>query len=89
MIVREYLNEVGIQRLVWPARRADLNVIEHVWDKLKRRIRRRDPTPENLAELENAASCGVASEQVGNERVGVLSESTTIFYTDFLDFFLY
>ncbi|ENN82705.1 hypothetical protein YQE_00926, partial [Dendroctonus ponderosae] len=54
LIVREYRNEVGIQRLVWPARSPDLNVIEPVWDQLKRRIRRRDLTPENLAELENA-----------------------------------
>ncbi|ENN74725.1 hypothetical protein YQE_08692, partial [Dendroctonus ponderosae] len=38
----------------WPARSPDLNVIEDVWDQLKRRFRRRDCTPENFAELENA-----------------------------------
>ncbi|ERL93506.1 hypothetical protein D910_10795 [Dendroctonus ponderosae] len=52
LIVREYLNEVGIQRLVWRLVCPDLN--EPVWDQLKRRIRGRAPTPEDLAELENA-----------------------------------
>lgn len=51
-IVREYLNEVNIHRLVWLAGSRDLNVIEHIWDQLKRRIRRRNPASENLVELE-------------------------------------
>lgn len=34
--VTQYLNEVGIQVLPWPARSPDLKPIEHIWDNLKR-----------------------------------------------------
>ncbi|ENN78469.1 hypothetical protein D910_12562 [Dendroctonus ponderosae] len=32
LIVREYLNEVGVQRLEGTTRSPDLNVIAHVWE---------------------------------------------------------
>lgn len=53
-IVDEYLTEVGIRRLQWPARSPDLNPIEHVWDMLKRRVRARPNPPQNLNELREA-----------------------------------
>ena len=37
--VSEYLDDVGIQRIRWPARSADLNPIEHAWDMLGRRVK--------------------------------------------------
>lgn len=53
-IVHEYLDEVEIPRLIWPARSPDLNPIEHVWDMVGRRVRARIPAPANLQELSAA-----------------------------------
>lgn len=53
-VVSEYLNEVEIQVLGWPARSPDLNPIEHVWDKLGRQIKQRNPAPANLRDLRTA-----------------------------------
>jgi transposase len=50
-IVRQYLNEVGIVTLPWPARSPDMNPIEHVWDELGRRIRHRENIPETIPSL--------------------------------------
>lgn len=49
-----YLREVGINILEWPARSPDLNPIEHVWDKLGRQIKLRNPAPANVRELKSA-----------------------------------
>ena len=34
-VVTEYLERKGIERMDWPARSADINPIEHVWDILQ------------------------------------------------------
>jgi hypothetical protein len=47
-IVVRYLEQVGIRLLPWPVNSPDLNPIEHVWDFLGNRVRRRQPRPETL-----------------------------------------
>ena len=54
LIIRQYLTEVGIPTLDWPARSPDLNPIEHVWDNLSRRVRYRKNAPTTINQLENA-----------------------------------
>lgn len=50
----EYLSEVGVGVLPWPAHSPDLHPIKHIWHSLKRRVRARIPAPTTLRELKAA-----------------------------------
>ncbi|GLD48602.1 caspase-13-like protein [Lates japonicus] len=39
--IRDYLQNLGMQRMEWPASSPDLNPIEHVWDQFGRAVRAR------------------------------------------------
>ncbi|GFX72716.1 transposable element Tcb2 transposase [Trichonephila clavipes] len=53
-LVEDFLFEEGIVRMEWSACSPDMNLIEHVWDALGRRVACSEPPPQTLQELERA-----------------------------------
>ena len=53
-IMVDFLNNNAVDTLPWPAKSPDLNLIKHLWDKLGRKVRQRDPLVQNLREMEQA-----------------------------------
>lgn len=53
-IVTQYLNQVNIAHMAWPARSPNLNLIQHVWDMLDRRIWNCAPVRRTLYGLRRA-----------------------------------
>ena len=49
--IRDYLQNVGVERMGWPASSPDLNPIEHLWDQLGRAVRARVTNTTTLADL--------------------------------------
>ena len=50
-LVTDYLNNVGVQRMEWPANSPDLNPLEHLWDQLGRAVRARTTNTSTVADL--------------------------------------
>ncbi|GFT14349.1 MPN domain-containing protein CG4751 [Trichonephila clavipes] len=68
-IVDKCLQSEDITRMDWPAYSPDLNLIEHVWDMLGRRIAARQPPPTCLPELQRALLdewCNIPEDQIDN-----------------------
>ncbi|GFW99330.1 transposable element Tcb2 transposase [Trichonephila clavipes] len=53
-LAEDFLFEEGIVRMEWLACSLDMNLIEHVWDALGRRVAGRQLRPKTLQELERA-----------------------------------
>ena len=48
--------KIGVEKLDWLAQSPDLNLIEHLWDELERRLQARPNRPTSVPDLTNA--CG-------------------------------
>lgn len=72
-MARDWFQENNINVLPWPASSPDMNIIEHAWDALERRVRERPNLPRNLEELWVALSEEWVNLGLGV--VGVLYES--------------
>ena len=51
--VREFSQQETIDTFQWPAIPLDMNVIEHVWDFVGRKVNQHNPQCQNIAELTN------------------------------------
>ena len=50
-ITSKWLLESGFITLPWPSQSPDLNIIEHLWDHVKQKIRAHSPQPQNVDQL--------------------------------------
>ncbi|KAK7109840.1 hypothetical protein V1264_013818 [Littorina saxatilis] len=49
--VNTFIQQVRVNRMLWPANSPDLNPIGHMWDELCLRVQQHHPPPANLGQL--------------------------------------
>ena len=52
--VTAYLQSEAVTYVPWPTMSPDLNHMDHIWDMLGRRIQAREPSVQNIRQLEAA-----------------------------------
>lgn len=73
IITNHFLEVNNVERMDWPAKSPDLNVIEHAWSSLKLLVQARENPPQNLDEL--AAAVEEEWENVTRVQINILVES--------------
>lgn len=68
-VAKNFFETEGVTVLEWPSCSPDLNPIEHLWDRIKRKIRARQNNPGNAEQLIQAALeewANVTEEEINN-----------------------